>query len=485
MHKVLFAASEAHPLAKTGGLGEVCGALPVALARMDNDVRVALPGYRTVLEASTTVGVLARLDIPGCIEPIRILESTLGATAVPLYIVDAPGLFDRPGGFYLAPDGKDWPDNANRFAAFCRAIVEMAMDRVDLNWQPDVVHGHDWQTGLAVALLARERQRPGIVFTVHNIAYTGTCDRARFETLELPLDLFTPDAMEFYGQFALIKGGLVYADVITTVSPTYAKEIQTPVQGCGFDGLMRHRANDLVGIVNGVDYTLWDPATDAHLTVHYGARTLDDKVYSKRALQRELNLEVRDDVLLLGVVSRLAYQKGIDLLPEALAPLWGEGVQLAVLGAGDADIQARIERLAKAHPRACAVRIGYDDALSHRIIAGADAFLMPSRYEPCGLGQLYSQRYGTVPVVRHTGGLTDTVIPANAETLAAGVATGVVYHEDSAAALSAAVSATLHLHRAPVHWRRVQMSGMQRDFSWTQSARAYAEVYRRARLQRR
>jgi len=484
MQKVLFATSEAHPLAKTGGLGEVCGALPLALQQSGHDVRVILPGYRTVLEQCRNLRVLAQFSILGSLEPVRILETRLGETTVPVLIVDAPGMFDRAGGLYADVDGRDFADNANRFTVYCRAVVELAMDRGGLYWQPDVVHCHDWQTGLVPALLAREAGRPGTVFTIHNIAYAGSFDRERFDTLQLPAELYAPESMEFYGRFAFIKGGLVYADLITTVSPTYAREIQTPEQGGGLDGLLRHRSRDLVGIINGVNYALWDPANDPIIAERYDAGTLENKHPNRRAIQRDLGLREDEEALLIGVVSRLAHQKGMDLLPGALEPLWAQGVQLALLGSGDPQVQSEIERMCREHPGRCAAHFGYNDALAHRILAGADVFLMPSRYEPCGLGQLYAQRYGTVPVVRRTGGLADTVVPVNAATLADGTATGVMYEDDGAEALSAAILAAMYLRRAPGQWRRLQIAGMRREFGWGESARAYVEVYRRARVHR-
>lgn len=485
MQKVLFATSEAYPLAKTGGLGEVCGALPLALQQSGHDVRVILPGYRTVLEQCRNLRVLTQLTVPGSLEPVRVLETTLGQSAVPVLIVDAPGMFDRAGGLYTGLDGRDYADNANRFTVYCRAVVELAMDRGGLYWQPDVVHCHDWQTGLVPALLAREPVRPGTVFTIHNIAYAGSFDRARFDTLQLPGDLYAPESMEFYGRFAFIKGGLVYSDLVTTVSPTYAREIQTPAKGCGLEGLLQHRSRDLLGIINGVNYALWDPASDPVIAERYDAGTLDNKRWNRRAIQEDLGLREDGEALLIGVVSRLAHQKGMDLLPAALAPLWVQGVQLALLGSGDPHVQSEIGRMCREHPGQCAAHFGYNDTLAHRILAGADVFLMPSRYEPCGLGQLYAQRYGTVPVVRRTGGLADTVVPVNAATLADGTATGVMYEDDSAEALSAAILAAMYLRRAAAQWRQLQIAGMRRDFSWGESARAYVEVYRRARVHRR
>lgn len=485
MLKVLFATSEVHPLIKTGGLGDVCGALPLALRDLNTDVRIALPGYRQVLHRCAHFRPVAMLAIAGSAEPVRILQGTLEGSDVPLYVVDAPDFFDRAGGPYATVEGSDWDDNAERFAVFCRAVVDLAMDRCALDWRPDVAHCHDWQTGLVPVLLARESDRPASVFTVHNLAYSGCFDRARFDALALPADLYTPQALEFYGRFCFIKGGLAYADVLTTVSPTYAQEIQTPEFGYGFDGLVRHRAADLVGILNGVDYAVWDPRRDPHIVEPYDAEALERKAASKRALQKQFGLAEDDRTMLLGTVTRLAPQKGMDLILEAMPDLWQEDVQLVILGTGDGELHHAINVMARAHPGRCGVYIGYDERIAHRIIAGADAFLMPSRYEPCGLAQMYSLRYGTLPIVRRTGGLADTIVAVSPESLRAATATGIVFSEASAAALAAAVRAALYLHRAPAQWRKLQRTGMAQDFGWKDSAHAYAQVYRRAGMRGR
>ena len=475
--KILFASAEVSPLAKTGGLGEVCGALPPELHKVGHDVRIALPGYRVALAQCRELRHVAQLSVIGSFEPVQLLETVLPGSSVPVWLVDAPGLFDRPGGLYAGPDGRDFADNANRYAVFCRAVVEMAMDRAGLYWRPDVVHCHDWQSGLVPPLLTSETRRPGTVFTVHNLAYSGSCDRARFETLQLPAELFAPTAMEFYGQFSFIKGGLVFADQLTTVSPTYAQEIRTPEMGFGLDGVIRQRQGVLTGILNGVDYRVWNPEDDRLISARYNRDTLDRKTGNKQALQADMGLQIDDKVMLFGVVSRLAYQKGIDLLPSALGPLWSQGVQLAILGSGDAETQGNLARFAENHAGACATYFGYHETLSHRIIAGCDALLMPSRYEPCGLSQLYAQRYGTVPIVRRTGGLSDTVVPANAENIESKRATGILFDEDRAEVLSAAMLAGLYLYRAPEHWREIQRAGMEKDFGWSISAQAYMAVY--------
>ena len=351
MRGVLFATSEIHPLVKTGGLGDVCGALPPVLRMQGLDVRVVLPGYRQVLHRCSHFRPSAQLALPGSLEPVRILEGVVDDGGVPLYVIDAPGMYDRGGGPYGTTDGHDWPDNANRFALFCRAIVAMATGAGGIGLQPEVVHCNDWQTGLVPALLARMARAPGTVFTIHNLAYSGCFDRPRFDTLALPDDLFAPAALEFYGLFCFIKGGIAYADALTTVSPTYAREIQTAAYGHGFDGLIRHRAGSLTGILNGVDYRLWDPRHDPHLDAHYGADSVAVKTDHKLALQRYFGLDEDANALLLGAVTRLAEQKGVDLILGALPAALADNVQMIMLGSGDGDLHHAINALARAQPR--------------------------------------------------------------------------------------------------------------------------------------
>ena len=480
MHQILFATSELQPLAGTGGLGEVCRALPMALSRLGCDVRIAVPGYRQVRNAARAWTVRCEFGVQGVRRRARILEGRLEDSAVVVYVVDIPELFDRGGGLYQADDGLEWPDNINRFAAFSRAVVRLALGQQGLGWQPRVLHCHDWQTGLACMLLRGEPRRPATVFTVHNMAYAGTGDRARFDAIGLPPQLFTPDALEFYGNFSLLKGGLASADLITTVSPSYAREIQTPELGFGMDGLLRHRHAALVGVMNGVDYELWDPHSDRHITRHYNLRTLARKRDNKSALQHALGLRVIPDALLFGVVSRLAHQKGIDLLLAAIPGMLEEPVQFALLADGDPALHRALVLAAQANPGQVAFVSGFNEALAHQIVASADALVMPSRYEPCGLAQLYALRYGTVPVVRNTGGLGDSVRDATPETLAAGTATGIVFHDATVAALTGGLRRALALFGDKGAWVRLQRSGMKADFSWKSSAQTYLELYRRA-----
>ena len=481
MHQVLFATSELQPLAGTGGLGEVCRALPLALSGAGCDVRIAVPGYRQVRNSARSWPVRCKFHLPGSGDAVRILEGRLENSGVVVYVVDIPELFDRGGGLYQAEDGMEWPDNINRFAAFSRAVVHLALGQDGLGWQPHVLHCHDWQTGLACMLLRDEPRRPATVFTVHNMAYAGTGDRARFDAIGLPAQLFTPEALEFYGNFSLLKGGLAGADLITTVSPSYAQEIQNPELGFGLDGLLRQRQAALVGVMNGVDYQIWDPKSDRHIPRQYNLRSLGRKRNNKLALQNTLGLRESPDAILFGVVSRLAHQKGIDLLLAAIPALTDQPVQFAILADGDPALQQALLLAARANPGRVASASGFNESLAHQIVAGADVLVMPSRYEPCGLAQLYALRYGTVPVVRNTGGLRDSIVDATSETMAAGTATGIVFQNATAEALVDALRRALTMFRDKNAWLRVQKSGMKADFSWNSSAQTYLDIYQRAR----
>ncbi|PKM43433.1 MAG: glycogen synthase GlgA [Gammaproteobacteria bacterium HGW-Gammaproteobacteria-1] len=479
MSRILFACSEAHPLIKTGGLADVSGSLPPVLQALGDDVRLVLPAYRQVLQRLPQLPVAAELNLPGSAAPVRILEATLPQTDVTVWLVDAPAYFDRDGGPYLGPDGHDWPDNAARYTLFARAVVELAQDRAGLAWRPDVVHCNDWQTGLVPALLAQEPQRPGTVFTIHNMAYQGLFTRAVFDTLNLPEGLWHMEAMEFYSQFNFLKGGLVFSDWITTVSPTYAQEIRMPAFGYGLEGVLNHRAARLRGILNGVDYAIWDPAHDPLIPHHFGPTRPAGKKKNKAVLQQQFGLVAEAATPLVGLVGRMVEQKGIDLVLDALPALLEQHpLQLAVVGTGTAAFEQAFRDLAAHYPQRVGLFIGYDEGHAHLVEAGADIFLMPSRFEPCGLNQIYSLRYGTVPVVRRTGGLADTVVHADAATLADGSATGFSFEAADSAALGETLQQALELYGQPPRWRRLMVSGMRQDFSWEQSARHYQELYR-------
>ena len=478
--KILFATSEAHPLIKTGGLADVSGSLPRALRNTKQDIRLVLPAYPAAKAAASAHKAIINFTPAGASSPVTLLQGRLPKTRVPVYLVDAPDYFDRPGGPYSQPDGKDWPDNDQRFAQFCRAVCAIALDQAGLDWQPDLVHCNDWQTGLVPALLSLHSPRPASLFTIHNLAYQGLFSQAQFQALELPPQWWSMQGLEFYDQFSFIKGGLVFADWLTTVSPTYAREICTPAYGNGLDGLLTTRANVLTGILNGVDYQVWNPGRDTLIPQTYTSRTLKQKQINKAALQEAFGLPVEPSIPLCGHVGRLVEQKGIDLIIELYPALLDRNVQLVMLGTGQPEYESALRKLARQYPQQVQAHIGYDEKLSHLVEAGADLFLMPSRFEPCGLNQLYSLRYGTPPVVRHTGGLADSVVDATPEQLAQQTATGFVFAEARVEDLLGSINRALDLYEQPAQWRQIVRTGMQQDFSWTRSAAAYLEVYKAA-----
>ena len=475
--RVLFVVSEVHPLVKTGGLGDVAGSLPQALTKLGCDVRILLPAYPVCVERAGTLKPVASLSIPGSLDQVILLAGRLPGTQVKIWLVDYSPAFNRLGNPYLDADGRPWDDNAERYALLARVAVALSQKRTTLDWQPEVVHCHDWQTGLIPALLAQEVQRPASVFTIHNLAYQGLFPHATFARLGLPPALWAFDALEFHGQLSFIKGGLVYADKLTSVSPTYTSEIQTPAFGNGLDGLLRYRAADLMGILNGIDERTWDPAKDPHLAARYSPHRLSAKAENKQALQRTFGLPITADIPLVGMVGRLVEQKGIDQVMLALPAMMQRRVQIVVLGSGEARYEQVLQAFAAQHAGKIRVRIGYDEALAHQIEGGADMFLMPSRFEPCGLNQLYSLRYGTVPIVRRVGGLADTVVDASTENLAAGIATGIAFDGDDAVDLLTALDRALTLYKTKTAWTQLQRTGMSQNFSWDASARRYLDLY--------
>ena len=477
--KLLFAASEAHPLIKTGGLGDVAGALPRALLEAGLDVKLVLPHYAGAAERLKGARAIAEFPVHGRTAPARLIEGRMPGSRLPVWLVDAPEFFAREGHPYVAPNGQDWPDNAQRFAWFARAVVELAQDRAGLGWRADLVHANDWQTGLVPALLSLEPDRPATLFTIHNLAYQGLFDAGMLHALDLPPEWWSMHALEFHGRLSFIKGGLVFADWLSTVSPTYAREITTPEFGCGLEGLLAARRDRLSGILNGVDYRVWNPARDPFLPAHYNRKSLEGKAACKAALQKEMGLPRKPDVPLFAHIGRLVEQKGVDLILECLSLFRRNRMQLVVLGSGDPALESALRAAKAAFPRRIGIHIGYDEGLAHRIEAGADAFLMPSRFEPCGLNQLYSLRYATPPIVHRTGGLADTVVDADDVHIADRTATGFVFDEPTPAALRAAWRRALKLYRQPRLWRRIQKTGMRQDFSWQRSAGEYVTLYRR------
>ena len=483
--RILFIAAEVAPFARTGGLGDVVGALPKALAALGHDVRVVMPLYQTVRDGNFSLTeLLTDLQVPLIIgnRTARVWQSALpepdaAAAQVPVYFIEEDQFFARPG--LYGDDNGDYPDNAIRFTFFCRAVLALA---ARLEVFPQVFHCHDWQTALVPAYL---RVFPWIdtrlsttvtVYTVHNLAYQGTFPAWAFPLTGLPPALFQPDGVEFFGAMNLMKAGLLYADALTTVSPSYAEEICTPDLGNGLDGVLRARRDSLTGILNGADYTIWNPEHDSWIAAHYDATDLTGKAECKKALLQTFNLPADLSVPLIGMISRLVDQKGFDLLAAALERLLTLDLRFVILGSGYAPYEEFLTRLSTTYPQKIGVQLGFDDALAHQIEAGSDCFLMPSRYEPCGLNQMYSLRYGTIPIVRATGGLRDTVEPFNSTT---GQGTGFVFQDASGDALLTAVTEALNVFGNQPAWQRLVQNAMAQDFSWRRSAARYVDLYQR------
>ncbi len=472
MKQVLSVTSECAPLIKTGGLADVAGALPAALALCGWRSRTLLPGYPKVMAAlGKTREVLAEPDLFGGAG--RVLEAE--AAGLDLLILDAPHLYDRPGLPYLGPDGRDWPDNPERFAALSWVAARIAAGAIK-GWAPDLVHCHDWQAGLAPWYM-KSGKGGGVpsVLTIHNIAFQGLAPAGKLAALRLSRDGFDQQGFEYWGQISALKAAIAASDWITTVSPTYARELRSDTYGMGLQGILRTREDRFSGILNGIDETAWDPASDPLIRVRF--KTARGKARNKAALRREFGLPDTDGPLAV-VVSRLTEQKGLDLLLEALPAFVDRGGQLAVLGSGDPGLERAFAQAAAAHPLV-GVRMGYDEALSHRMIASADAILVPSRFEPCGLTQLYGLRYGAIPVVAYTGGLVDTVINASPMALRDGVATGIQFHPVTSDALAAALIRLIDLYDDHETWAGMQRNAMRQDVGWSASAGEYASLFNR------
>ena len=471
---VLSVASEIYPLIKTGGLADVAGALPLALKEHGVRTRTLLPGYPAVLAAvKHATRCHAFDDLLG--HPASILQ--VEHHGLDLLILDVPSLFDRPGGPYVGPDGRDHPDNWRRFAALSRAGAEIALGVLD-GWRPDLVHLHDWQTGLLPAYLRyASRPAPPSLMTIHNIAFQGQYGVDIFPHLGLPPDAYAIDGVEYYGGVGYLKAGLQAATAISTVSPTYSEEILTPEFGMGLEGVLAARAGDLHGIVNGIDTRVWNPEHDPLIAATYGPSKLKRRRENKHAVAERFGLK-HDDGPLFCVVSRLTWQKGMDLLADVTDEIVAQGGRLAVLGSGDAGLENAFHAAAARHPGRVSIHTGYDEPLSHLMQAGSDAIIIPSRFEPCGLTQLYGHRYGCIPVVARTGGLNDTVIDASPAALAARAATGVSFSPATTHALQRAVNRTFRLYREPKTWAEIQKQGMKTDVSWDKSAGLYAQLYK-------
>lgn len=459
--KVLFASSEAAPFSKTGGLADVAGSLPAALHKAGIDIRVVTPRYKSVKISGGEAG---------------------SSGAVPVYFIENDAYFMRDN-LYGDRNG-DYPDNLERFAFFSRRVIEL---QKEIDFKPDIIHCNDWQTALVPVYLKEMRGKDpfyaGIktVLTIHNIAYQGIFPKSEFHKTGLSWDYFTMQRMEFYDMVNILKGGLVFADLITTVSPTYAREIQTPEFGYGLNGLLYERKSSLSGILNGIDYNQWDPAKDKELKCNFSASRLDGKYKDKLALQKKAGLKQKADIPLIGVVSRLADQKGLDLVSLIIQPLLAADAQFILLGTGEERYHRLFEGIKKKFPGKASINLRFDALLAKEIYAGADMFLMPSRYEPCGLGQMISLRYGTIPIVRNTGGLADTITEYDPKTARG---TGFVFDRYDAGELFNAVKRAIDIYRRGGLWKKLAANAMRCDFSWDASARKYMEVYEEVKRQK-
>ena len=480
---VVFCASEAFPLIKTGGLGDVAYSLPNALVGLGVDVRLVIPAYRAVLGGVEQLRVLGWLKLSGGRE-VRVFQATHPQVAAPLWLIDIPEHFDRPGDPYTDATGKDWHDNPARFTLFSEAVSRLATDDLGLGWRADVVHANDWQTGLVPAFLSLQANAPRSLFTVHNLAYDCQFDFGTFHSMHLPGHWWSVDGGEYYGRLSMLKTGLVFSDLITTVSARYAQEIRSAEFGYGYASILEANAAKLVGILNGIDDEIWNPQTDRHLAHRYH---VDGKIRAAKRANRQALLKAFDapavalqaEGPLVGNVGRLVHQKGIDLLLEAIPPLLDTTDALfVIIGSGEVVLERQLRGLAQAHPERVFCYIGYSETLAHQLEAGCDIFAMPSRYEPCGLNQMYSLRYGTPPVVRETGGLADTVVDATPRSIARGEANGFVFSDPSTPALTQALQRAFELYRQPKQWMKLVKQGMRTDFSWRHSAEAYLSLYR-------
>ncbi|NOT66582.1 MAG: glycogen synthase GlgA [Methylotenera sp.] len=478
--KVLFVSSEVFPLIKTGGLADVSGSLPIALQRLGVDVRLLMPGYPAVLNKLTDLHEIAVLENLPVINTATLLMGVIKDTQVKVMVIQSASLYERDGGPYADANGMEWLDNPVRFGILSKvaAILSGANSPVK-NWQPDIVHCNDWQTGLAPAYMKLVEQSPAkSMISLHNMAFQGCYAPTWLSTLALPRTNFTLEGFEYHGQLSFLKAGIFYADAITTVSPSYAKEIQTPAFGFGLEGLLSKRGDEIKGILNGIETDEWNPATDEYLIAKYSAEKLAGKKLVKRALQERLGLHIDADAPLLGIVSRLTHQKGLDMLVPIMQDLIDAGCQLALLGNGDTQLENAFRHIAINNLGRVSVTIGYNEPLSHQVMAGCDMFIMPSRFEPCGLNQLYGLAYGTPPIVNATGGLADSVIDTNIITYKNKTANGFVMSEASSASLLHCIKQALNIFKNDAAaWRQIQKNGMLQNLSWDKSALEYLAEY--------
>ncbi len=482
--RILFVSSEAYPLIKTGGLADVSGALPAALTKLGADIRILIPAYPAVLDKLLDQHSIAYLkDLPE-IGSAQLITGRIAETGVQVMAIVHAGLYQRAGGPYVDGQGHDWADNPLRFGILSKVAALLASSDSPLHdWQPDIVHCNDWQSALGPAfmhynrLAKSELKLAKSVLSIHNLAFQGNYPPEWVTRLGLPASSFQMHGVEYYGNLGFLKAGIYFADSLSTVSPTYAQEIQTAEFGFGMQGLLSDRSHEIHGILNGIDLDEWNPATDIHLAHTYSSKSLKNKTKGKQALQSQLGLYVDANAPLFGVVSRLTYQKGLDMLLTVAPQILRQGGQIALLGSGETGLEQAYKKLAQDYPLQVSVNIGYNEPLSHRIMAGADIFVMPSRFEPCGLNQMYGLRYGTPSIVTRTGGLADSIHDTDDASLKNHTATGFVMHETSAAALQESVNQALYYYQDSKLWRNIQANGMRQDLGWGKSAQAYLALY--------
>lgn len=479
--KVLFVTSEVFPLIKTGGLADVSGSLPSALTHLGVDIRILVPGYPSVLQQlSGLKSITMMTGLPMTAEPVELLIGVIKETQVKVIVIKAPGLYEREAGPYTDAQGLDWPDNPIRFGVLSKVAAILSSRQSPISkWQPDIVHCNDWQTGLTPAYMKLTDDSPArSILSLHNMAFQGIFPAEWVAKLGLPHEHFILDGFEYYDQLSFLKAGIFYADSLSTVSPSYALEIQTEEFGFGLQGLLAKRGDELHGILNGIEMDEWNPGTDPYLIKKYTATRIAGKKEVKKALQKSLGLNNDANAPLLGIVSRLTYQKGLDLLLPNIQRLIDEGCQFALLGSGESSLEAAFSIFAHDNPGKMSVTIGYNEPLSHQIMAGCDMFIMPSRFEPCGLNQMYGLAYGTLPIVNATGGLADSVIDTCVTTLKNKTANGFVMADASSGALLAVIQRALDIYREdPKGWRKIQKNGMLQNLSWDHSAQEYLDLY--------
>jgi starch synthase len=480
--RVLFATSEVFPLIKTGGLADVSGSLPAALQHLGVDVRILVPGYSSVLSQLEHLKVVAQIDHLPVVGHAQLLLGTIKETSVKVMIVKSPSLYERTGGPYADANGMEWADNPTRFGVLSRIAALLSGTNSPIqDWIPDIVHCNDWQTGLTPAYMRLlETTQAKSMISLHNMAFQGCYPASWLPALTLPNSHFTLEGFEYHGQLSFLKAGIYYADSITTVSPSYAKEIQTPAFGFGLEGLLSKRGNEIKGILNGIDAKEWNPQTDVHLVKPYSASQLSGKALVKRALQEKLGLTIDANAPVLGIVSRLTHQKGLDMLVPIVPQLLALGCQIVLLGGGESELEHAFRHLSNEHPSSMSATIGYNEPLSHQIMAGSDMFIMPSRFEPCGLNQLYGLAYGTPPIVNATGGLADSIINTNIINFKNKTANGFVLSEASPTSLLSCIKEALLIYKNdPAAWKQIQKNGMSQNLSWDKSALEYLAEYER------